>query len=59
VKGSHARWDDQFFQCVWRDILSTDTAKVTKGGEPVILEKAETIIRRICGERKARAKKEE
>jgi nitric oxide reductase NorQ protein len=58
VKGSHARWDDDFFQCVWRDILSADTAKVTKGGEPVILEKAEEIIRRVCGERKGRAKKE-
>jgi nitric oxide reductase NorQ protein len=59
VKGCHARWDDAFFQCVWRDILSSDTAKVTKGGQPVILEKAEEIIRRICGERKGRAKKEE
>jgi len=59
VKGCHARWDDDFFQCVWRDILSSDTAKVTKGGQPVILEKAEEIIRKVCGERKGRAKKEE
>lgn len=59
VKGCHARWDDDFFQCVWRDILSSDTAKVTKGGQPVILDKAEEIIRKVCGERKGRAKKEE
>ena len=59
VKGCHARWDDDFFQCVWRDILGSDTAKVTKGGQPVILEKAEEIISRVCGVRKGRAKKEE
>jgi len=47
--GGHARWDDDFFQRVWRDVLYTDTAKVTRGGQPVIMEKAEEVIREVCG----------
>ena len=44
-----ANADDEFFQVLCRDILATDTAKITRGGEPVMMEKVEEVIRRICG----------
>jgi hypothetical protein len=47
-----ARWDDLFFQLVCRDVLATDTAKVTRGGEPVMMQKVEEVIRRFCGSAK-------
>ena len=50
--GGHARWDDDFFQCVWRDILSTDTAKVTRDGQAVMMPKVEEVIRKVCADRK-------
>lgn len=44
-----ARWEDEFFQVLCRDILAADTAKVTRGGEPVMAEKVDEVIRRACG----------
>jgi nitric oxide reductase NorQ protein len=44
-----ARSDDEFFQLVCRDVLATDTAKVTHDGQPVILEKMEEVLRKVCG----------
>ena len=44
-----ARADDEFFQCVCHDVLATDTAKVTHGGQPLMMEKVEEVIRRVCG----------
>ena len=41
--------DDMFFQMVCRDVLATDTAKITKGGHPVITQKVEEVIRKFCG----------
>ena len=44
-----ANGGDLFFQMVCRDVLATDTAKVTRGGQPVIMQKVEEVIRKICG----------
>ncbi len=44
-----ARGDDVFFQMICRDVLATDTAKVTRGGQPVMMEKVEEVIRKFCG----------
>ncbi|MEI8242246.1 MAG: gas vesicle protein GvpN [bacterium] len=43
-----ARADDEFFLLVCRDVLATDTAKVTHGGQPLMLEKVEEVLRRVC-----------
>ena len=47
-----ARGDDVFFQMICRDVLATDTAKVTRGGQPVMMEKVEEVIRKFCGSAK-------
>jgi nitric oxide reductase NorQ protein len=44
-----ANGGDVFFQMVCRDVLATDTAKVTRGGQPVMMQKVEEVIRKICG----------
>ena len=46
--GGHAEPDDRDFQLVCRDVLSTDTAKVTRDGHAVVSEKVEVIMRRAC-----------
>jgi len=38
-----------FFQMICRDILATDTAKITRGGQSVMMEKVEEVIRKFCG----------
>lgn len=41
--------DDMFFQMVCRDVLATDTAKITRGGQPIITQKVEEVICKFCG----------
>ena len=41
--------DDIFFQMICRDVLSNDTAKITRGGQPVMTQKVEEVIRKYCG----------
>ncbi len=53
-----ARSDDEFFQLVCRDVLAADTAKVTHDGQPIILEKVEEVIRKVCGPMKPAKHKE-
>lgn len=53
--GGRVRWDDEVFQWVCHDVLSTDTAKVTRGGQPVMPAKADEVIRKMCGCRASRA----
>ncbi len=43
-----ALWQDSFFQDVCRDVLTTDTARVTRGGQPVMTTKVDDIIARFC-----------
>jgi len=33
---------------ICRDVLATDTAKITRGGQPVMMEKVEEVIRKFC-----------
>ena len=51
--GGHAKVDDQIFQWVCRDVLSTDTAKVTRAGESLMIEKVDELIRSVCSRRQA------
>jgi gas vesicle protein GvpN len=41
--------DDPVFRVVCQDVLNTDTAKVTRGGESLMPQKIDEIVRRICG----------
>lgn len=50
-RGGHAKWGDRDFQLVCRDVLSTDTAKVSRDGRPVMSDKVEEIMRRACESR--------
>jgi nitric oxide reductase NorQ protein len=50
-QGGHARWDDSTFQWICRDILNSDTAKVTHEGQPVMMKKVEDAIKKVCGNR--------
>ncbi len=47
---------DPFFQLICRDVLATDTAKVTHDGQPLMLEKVDEVIRKVCGSNKKTAK---
>jgi hypothetical protein len=46
---AHARLDDPVFQWVCRDVLATETAKVTRDGNSLMPHKIEEAIARICG----------
>ena len=48
-KNGSARWTDPVFQWVCRDVLKTDTAKVTHGGESVMPQKVEEVMQKVCG----------
>jgi nitric oxide reductase NorQ protein len=48
-RSSHARLHDPIFRKVCRDVLNTDTAKVTRGGESLMPLKADEAIKKICG----------
>jgi nitric oxide reductase NorQ protein len=54
IRGGHARADDPIFRWACRDILSTDTAKITRGGEPIIMHKVDEVVEQICGAKKGR-----
>jgi hypothetical protein len=46
---ARARLDDPVFQWVCHDVLSTETAKVTRDGESLMPHKIDEAIARICG----------
>jgi nitric oxide reductase NorQ protein len=50
-----ARWDDPVFRATCQDVLNTDTAKVTRGGESLMPQKVDEIVRRICAPRLKRS----
>jgi gas vesicle protein GvpN len=56
IKGAHADWDNPAFLWVCRDVLNTDTAKVTREGEPVMMQKLEEVIKKVCGRRRNRSR---
>jgi len=47
-EGGRACWNDPVFQWVCGDVLKTDTAKVTHGGESVMPQKVDEVIRKVC-----------
>ncbi|MEX2430458.1 MAG: gas vesicle protein GvpN [Dehalococcoidia bacterium] len=44
LRGVHARPDEPVFQWVCRDILAAETAKVTRGGQPLMSQKVEEVL---------------
>jgi gas vesicle protein GvpN len=46
--GAHARMDNHIFMRTCRDVLSTDTAKVTRGGQTLIPAMLEDIMQKVC-----------
>ena len=48
-RGGHARWNDPVFQWVCRDVLRTDTAKVTGHGQALMPGRLGEVIRKVCG----------
>ena len=50
----HAELGDPVFQWVCRDVLSTDTARVTRNGQSVVPQMVDEAIRKVCGGPKRR-----
>jgi len=48
MRGRRASGDDSVFRWVCRDVLTMDTAKVTRGGHPVIRPKVDEIVEKVC-----------
>jgi gas vesicle protein GvpN len=48
-EGGSARWNDPVFQWVCRDVLDSDTAKVTRGGESLMPQEVDELMRKVCG----------
>ena len=46
---AHARVDDPVFRWVCCDVLTTDTAKVTRDGESLMPQKIEEVMAKLCG----------
>jgi len=53
-KQARARLNDPLFRWVCQDVLNTDTAKVTRGGESLMPHKVDEAIRKVCGPRPSR-----
>lgn len=45
---AHARLDDAVFRWVYRDVLHTNTAKVTREGESLMPQKVEEAVLKVC-----------
>ena len=55
-QGGRARANDQGFLQVCRDVLNTDTAKVTRGGQSLMPQKVEEVVQRVCNQHVKRSK---
>ena len=53
--GGGARINDPIFHRICRDILNTNSAKVTREGQSLMPQKVNEVIQKVCGERKNRA----
>jgi len=47
--GGHAKLDDPIFRWVCDDVLSADTAKVTRDGHSLMQQKVGGVIQKVCG----------
>jgi gas vesicle protein GvpN len=50
-RGARAHKDDPVFQWACRDVLNTDSAKVTRGGQSIMGEKVEEVIQTVLDSR--------
>ncbi|MBM4286386.1 MAG: gas vesicle protein GvpN, partial [Deltaproteobacteria bacterium] len=50
-QGGRAHKNDPVFQWAYRDVLNTNTAKVTGGGQSIMGEKVEEVIQTVLGAR--------
>jgi nitric oxide reductase NorQ protein len=48
-QGARARQHDPVFQWACRDVLNTDSAKVTRGGQSIMAEKVAEVMQSVCG----------
>lgn len=48
LQEGHARLHDENFPWICRDVLATDTAKITRCGQPVMMEKVDEVIKKVC-----------
>jgi gas vesicle protein GvpN len=48
-RGGHAWAEDPVLRWVCHDVLSSDTAKVTRGGQSLMPQKVEEAIQAVCG----------
>jgi gas vesicle protein GvpN len=46
--GSNGGWHDPVFSRICRDVLNTDTAKVTRDGQPVMTGKVDEVFQKVC-----------
>ena len=46
--GARARLDDPRFLNICRDVFNLDTTKVSRGGEPLMLEMVEAAVQKFC-----------
>ncbi len=53
-KKACARRGDPVFRWICHDVLNTDTAKVTRGGESLMPQNVDEAIRKVCGGRSGR-----
>jgi hypothetical protein len=51
-----AKIGDSTFETICHDVLNTDTAKITHGGQSLMVEKVQETIRNVCGEPASRSK---
>jgi gas vesicle protein GvpN len=51
-RNARARWSDPAFRWICRDVLNTDTAKVTRDGQSLMPQKVDEAIQKVCGCRK-------
>jgi nitric oxide reductase NorQ protein len=49
--------DEPMLLAVCRDVLSTDSAKVSRGGEPLMTEKIEQIVKKVTARSGKRLKR--
>ena len=49
--GGRARLNDKNFVRICHDVLTIDTVKVTRSGEPVMAKKVDDVIRKVCAKK--------
>lgn len=53
LREARAHWEEPVFRWVCRDVLSMDTAKVTRGGQPLMTEKIDEVIQKVCADHRS------